>query len=242
MLLSTGSRAGRRPSLPCFRSTGRRSSRTSPTPGARRKRPSGHAEPDAPGASARRRLGARVSEPPIAVDQICVSRAERRPFRCRHGPGWVRSRGSVLTSTICTVSPEIVGPDLPIELETITAISEGSGPRRRRRAVARSRRPVRAACGRGRSSLEALERGRCCPAAQAVELPPLGTPEGDRRSDRSVPVADHEVPACGDAVHERRRRGRVVGRVRVGESPLTVAVFLTSIRSRRQVHDDLDRR
>src|SRR4051812_11216100 len=29
---------------------------------------------------------------------------------------------------MCTVSPEIVGPDLPIELETTTAISEGSGP------------------------------------------------------------------------------------------------------------------
>ena len=29
---------------------------------------------------------------------------------------------------MCTVSPEIVGPDLLIELETITAISEGSGP------------------------------------------------------------------------------------------------------------------
>src|SRR6266540_1013461 len=93
----------------------------------------------------------------------------------------------------------------------------GQRPRRRRRAVARRRRPARAACDRGRRLLEALERGRCGPAGQAIPLPPLRTPEGDRGADGGVVVADDEVAtACDDAEDERRRRRAVVARIGVG--------------------------
>src|SRR6476619_3691965 len=108
---------------------------------------------------------------------------------------------------MCRVSPEIADPDLLVWLEPITPLKAGG----RRRTIARIGAPTRPAAWRGRVLREALEAGRSVPAAERVQLRPLGSPERDRCAVGTVLIPDNERPSAwreGEDQHPARGRRR----------------------------------